>query len=997
MKRFFLNTAVLAALLAAFLAATTLRAAAQAAPTASLAGTIADPTGAVIPGATLSLTTPDGHTVATVTSDATGHYAVHNLAPGLYIVLVGAKGFATSESKAVTLAAGESKTYDVTLRIAVEKQQVVVNENEPTVGISPSQNANSLVLTGKDLNALSNDPDELQQELEALAGPGAGPNGGQIYIDGFSGGQIPPKSAILEIRINRDPFSAQYDKLGYGRIEIITKPGTNQFHGQAFVFGNASQLNTGTPFAKNIPSYYMYMFNGTVSGPISKHASFFFSAQRRSIQENSIITAFRLAGETNGDFANGIFTNAADYDPVPFNDALLSPMTRTSISPRIDVALGAKNSLTIRYRYWNNGEQNQGVGEFSLPEQAYQSGSNENVLQVSDTEVFNPRVINQAHFEIRRSVSSETPSASTPQVGVSGLETFGGSGSQFNNDHSLYYELRNLTGITAGSHSITFGGRLRVTRDANTSGSGFNGSFTFGGHTCASGATNCTSTTAAQSYAATIKGLGTGESWSQILANGGGPSQLTLTYGNPKIVSTMADVGLYYQDDWTARKNLELSYGVRWESQSGIQNQSNWAPRISFAYSLGSSRKQAKTVIRGGYGIFYDRFGLDNQMQADRLNDSANSPLHEAVIENPTCYDPTSVTAADLTNCQQAGSSSSKTAVYELGPHVHAGVNNEAAASLQRQLTKGSTVSVTYVYTLGQHMTVTRNANAPQVPGYNPNAPNLYQYYTEGVYKQNEIIANFNSRFGQKLSLFGFYTASWANSDTSGNPSNSANLKLDYGRAGFNVRNRLFIIGNWSAPWGLSFSPFIAASSGRPFNITLGQDVNGDSFFNDRPSYAQPGDTDTISTPYGDFNLNPGTNYTPIPINLGTGPANFSFNLRMAKSVAFGPKVAHGGFHGGWGGGGGGHHHGGGLGPGGLNGGGGGHGPGPFGGKPQVNRMFNMELSLHAMNLFNDINLAPPIGVLGSPEFGKSNALAGGIYSSGSASRRVYASMVFSF
>ncbi|MGC2160536.1 MAG: TonB-dependent receptor [Silvibacterium sp.] len=971
-----------------------------AAQTSTMRGTIADPSGAVIPSASISLTTPDGHTVATATSDASGSYKVSNLAPGMYIVIATAKGFAPSQSKAVTIAAGQSKLFDISLKIAVEKQQVVVNEETPTVSVEPTSNANSLVIKGKDLDALSDDPDELQNELQALAGPGAGPSGGQIYIDGFTAGELPPKSAIREIRINRNPFSAEYDKLGYGRIEILTKPGTNQLHGQAFIMGNPSQLNTGNPFDKNIPDYYSYQFNGTISGRISKNASFFFSGERRLIQDDAIVDAYRLAGEVNGDFANGIYTNAADYNTVTFNDALVTPRTRVNISPRIDLELSAKNTLTVRYQYYSDGEQNQGVGQFSLRDQAYKDSSSENTLQISDTQIINDKIINETRFQFLRDASSETPSAVTPQVQVSGIETFGGYSGQLNADHTLHYELQNLTEIALKTHAINFGGRLRVARDANTSNASFNGTFTFGGNRCNSGETGCTPVSAAENYGNTIYGLGTGQTWTQIHANGGGPSQLNLIYGNPKILGTMADVGLYYQDDWSARKNLTLSYGVRWESQSGIADKNDWAPRLSFAYALGNSGKQPKTVIRGGYGFFYDRFGLDQILQADRLNNNANSPQYEAVIDNPTCYSATSITAADLPGCQQAGSTSGARAVYQIAPDLHSPVNEQAAGSIERQVTKASTVAVTYLYSLGQHQLITRNANAPQVDGYDPDEPNIYQYYSEAVYKQNEIIANFNASFSPRLSVLGFYTASWANSDTDGvssNPSNSANLKLDYGRASFDVRNRMFLIGSWSAPWNLRFSPFVVVQSGTPFNITLGQDVNGDSFFNDRPSYAQPGDTDTQSTAYGDFNLNPGTNYTPIPVNLGNGPTLFTFNLRASKSLAFGPKVAHGGFGGGDGGGGGGHYHGHGLGPGGLNGGGGGGG-GPFGG-PQnaVNRRFNMTLNVQALNLFNDINYAPPTGVLGSPQFGESNALAGRIFSSGSASRRIFAQMVFSF
>jgi hypothetical protein len=312
---------------------------------------------------------------------------------------------------------------------------------------------------------------------------------------------------------------------------------------------------------------------------------------------------------------------------------------------------------------------------------------------------------------------------------------------------------------------------------------------------------------------------------------------------------------------------------------------------------------------------------------------------------------------------------------------------------VEQQVSKSSTVALTYVNSLGQHESVTRNANAPQVAGSDPSQPNLYQYYSEGVFKQNEFIANFNTRIGQRLSVAGFYTYSNANTDGGGNPSNSANLKLDYGPARWNAHHRVFLMGNWSAPWNMALGPFVVFQTGQPFNITLGQDVNGDSFFNDRPSFGQPGDPNTVTNKYGTFNLNPGTDYTPIPINMGNGPNLFTFNLRASKSFAFGPEVSHGGFSGG--GGGGYHRHGGGLGPGGLSGGGGGFHGGPA--RQAVNRRFNMTLDVQAQNLFNIINVAPPTGVLGSPNFGKSNALAGRMFSSGSASRRIYAQLRFSF
>ena len=153
------------------------------------------------------------------------------------------EGFAPFVSQPIPLAAGQIKNVDIKMAIEAEQQQVVVTEEEgPTVSTDAGNNASAMVLKGSDLDALSDDPDELSNELTALAGPSAGPNGGQIYIDGFTGGQLPPKSAIREIRINQNPFSAEFDRLGYGRIEILTKPGTDKLHGRVFGQGNENGI-----------------------------------------------------------------------------------------------------------------------------------------------------------------------------------------------------------------------------------------------------------------------------------------------------------------------------------------------------------------------------------------------------------------------------------------------------------------------------------------------------------------------------------------------------------------------------------------------------------------------------------------------------------------------------------------------------------------------------------------------------------------------------------
>ncbi len=240
-------------------------------------------------------------------------------------IKVTAKGFSVYEVDGIEVGPGQSQKMDVAL--SIETQQENVNVTEQSVGLDTSaeSNASQMVLTGKDLDALSDDPDELADDLQALAGPSAGPNGGQIYIDGFTGGQLPPKSSIREIRINQNPFSAEYDKLGYGRIEVFTKPGTDKYHGQISVNGNSSYFNSTSPFATSNPAYDSTQYSANFGGPMGKKASFFIGFERRNIGDNAVVNAFVLDPTT--------------FAQVPYDTSVATPRTRTSVSPRADFQL----------------------------------------------------------------------------------------------------------------------------------------------------------------------------------------------------------------------------------------------------------------------------------------------------------------------------------------------------------------------------------------------------------------------------------------------------------------------------------------------------------------------------------------------------------------------------------------------------------------------------------------------------------------------------------
>ncbi|PYY09677.1 MAG: hypothetical protein DMG69_09225 [Acidobacteria bacterium] len=937
------------------------------APAGTLRGQVTDPSGAVIGSAKVTASAQSGAR-RVVNTDAAGNFEIADLPAGRYSVTVAARGF-TTLVKDVQVTSGQTEQFNIPLEIEVEKEKIEVQGEEGAqVQVNPANNASGIVISGKDLEALPDDPDELEQDLQALAGPSAGPNGGQIYIDGFTGGQLPPKSSIREIRINQNPFSAEYDKLGYGRIEIFTKPGTDKYHGQLSVVGNSSVLNSRNPFLTEEPPYYSTIYMGNIGGPLNKKASFFFDVQRRNINELAVVNAVVLDPNLN---------------PMQFSESVSNPRTRTNLGSRLDYQLSPNNTLTARYQYFHDTQDNAGVGQFALASTGYDTASSEQTLQISDTQIFGTKVVNETRFQYMRDNNRQTPLTTGPTINVIGAFTGGGSNAGALADHTDHYELQNYVSLALGAHFVKFGGRLRAVHEIETSGADFNGTFTF------------SSLAAYQSAEQTLaSGATTAPGASQFLINA------SRSGGIPAVAATVADAGLYAQDDWRVRPNVTLSYGLRFETQNAIHDHADWAPRLAVAWGIGGGGKNvAKTVLRAGYGIFYDRFAENLVLNSERLNGlrqqqyivaattiaaTTNTPINFFPLVPPVNTLPASQTTATI---------------YQIDPALHAAYIMQSAVSVERQVTKNATVTVSYLNSRGVHQFLSRNANAP-LPGtpYSigprpaPTAGNVDQYTSEGTFRQNQLITNFNIRLGQKLALFGYYSLNYANSDTSGAssfPSNQYDLALDYGRASFDVRHRLFLGGTISLPYAFRLSPFLVANSGAPYNITVGQDLSGDSLFNDRPALATNISGSCLSPIAACRYTIPTQAYIPIPVNYLTGPPHFTLNLRLSKTFGFGPESTRG------------------SGPpqgdrprgGGPRGGGGFGRPmgGPFMLGAATSHRYNLTFSVNARNVLNRVNLATPIGNLNSPLFGESNALAGGPFSSASANRKLELQAAFSF
>ena len=956
--------------------------------TASLQGQVKDPSGASVAGATILVTTPGGETL-TATTNHDGLYSVKGLAAGTYKVQAVAKGFAMFEKDGVTVADGQAQKLDLSLAIETQQQKIVVSDEAAKVDVAPENNASSVVISGKELEALSDDPDELQNDLTALAGPSAGPNGGQMYIDGFTAGQLPPKSSIREIRINQNPFSSEYDKLGYGRIEIFTKPGTDKWHGEGELMGNDSALNTRDPFLGDLsePGYYSTQVFGSVGGPLSKNASIFFGGQRRDINDISVVDA---AVPPN-------FTPGAT-EVIPNN------RTRLNLGPRLDYQLAKNDTLTLRYQYWRNNEQNDGAGALTLASQVYNTLETEQTVQAGETHIFGSNVVNEARFQYIRDDTNQVAQNSVPTVNVEGFFDAGGNSQGAVFERENRYEFQNYTSIVYGKHMIKFGIRVRDVQDDSNTTSQFNSTYIF--HSAAA-------------YQQTLANIAANQ---PANANGGGAYEYLVTTGAPGANVSVVDAGPYIQDDYRIRPNITLSGGLRFETQNHIYDHADWAPRVAIAWGLARGKNPAKTVIRAGWGIFYDRFQDQYLIQAEHLNGVNQT---EYVVYSPAFFN----SQAAVTNL--AGSNALAT-IYNVAPNLHAPQTMQTAVSVEHQINKVTNLAVTYMNSRGLHQLLTNNINTP-TSGFDPNNPqtavtatrpgplaeNIFQYESEGIFKQNQLIVNMNVRAGANLTLFGYYTLNYAKSDAAGAnsfPSNPYDLLEDYGRSSFDTRHRAFVGGTFGLPYGFRLSPFMIASSGAPFNVVMSQDFIGSTVLNQRPAFAtNPLNSQyVVNTRLGNFDTNVtdlGQGESIVPVNYFTGPPHFSLNLRLSKAFGFG-KVSEG--PGGGGGGGGGHDHGpgGGGGRGGPGGPFGGGGGGFGGGGAGTNHRYNLTLSVNARNLTNYTNLAQPNALLNvpisascianpgtcsSPFFGLSNSLATGPFSSNGASRLFYLQVGFSF
>jgi hypothetical protein len=307
------------------------------------------------------------------------------------------------------------------------------------------------------------------------------------------------------------------------------------------------------------------------------------------------------------------------------------------------------------------------------------------------------------------------------------------------------------------------------------------------------------------------------------------------------------------------------------------------------------------------------------------------------------------------------------------------------AFSLERQIGKSGKLAVNYLNTRGIHQLFTHNVNAPKnyaepdASRPDPLLGNIYEYSSGGIFKQWQLITNVTFRTGTHISFDAYYVFGHANGDVAGTTSapgfssNQYNLRADYGRSPFDVRQKLFAAATLSLPASVRLSPYVVAKSGAPYNLTVGRDLNADSIYNDRPGLT------SVKTGYPSpcggvlfLDPNPGPGEQVVDTNCATGPLLASVNLKISKAFRIGKRERHTGASTS------------GFGSKGPSGGIGSTSPEGVGahGLAMSNGHYTLAVGATIINLLNRVNAGAPIGVLDSPLFGHSVALVGAPYSS---------------
>jgi Carboxypeptidase regulatory-like domain len=846
------------------LAAVTAVTLAQAQGTSRLHGTVTDQTGGVVPGAVVTVIIGSGGT-QTATTNEKGQYAFERLPAGPYTVTVACDGFQVFTSQ-IELKADSSKSVDARLRVAMAVS-TSVQANEGALGLSadPRNSLSAVVLTARDIARLPDDPQRMLMRLLELAGSTGRPEDVSLLVDGFREyKRLPPKDTIEMIRINSNPFSAEFSQPGLDRIEIVTKPGSDTYHGEIRVQGGDSALNARNPIATTKPQMRTRNVNGWLQGPLVKgRVDFMAYAGQWQQDEQAVVNAT-------------IFDPSVSASQQPFTTAVSVPARINSFQFGSNIRPIDNHRINFTFTRNEETRRNQGLeGGFDLPERAFDRTQTDEVGRMLWTAV-GSHAVNDVRVEVTRNRAGTDPRLQAPAVLVFDAFFAGGNQSAGTRSSTITTQSSNTLTLQRGRHTVKGGVLFETVNQDSTDRTGFNGQFLFGtdmerdangnGIVNESGLT--TPISPIENYRRTVLGR-----------PGYGPSEYRITRGNPDVGVDQWSAGWFALDDWAVSNRFSLSYGVRQDFQNNISQRFLMQPRAALSWLVDANGKNA---IKLGGGVFAGRVEPAITLDTRKVNGIDRQQL---IFVRPSGF-PVAPSSLDQGTLAQS-------AVYAKADDLRMPYAVIGTISYERQLPAGLFAVAQYTYTKGEHLLRLRNINAPVLGGAGTTgatgtaqgAP-ILQFESTGRSLQRQAMIGLRGHIKKELTFYGNYKWGKKESDTDGpytTPANSYDLALDYGYAADDIRHQFVAGATVEFPIKLYITPSLSIASGRPFNITTGADNNADTLFSDRPAFAAPGETG-ILTAYGLLDPNPAAGDLIIPRNFGRERRQITVNLNVSQT-----------------------------------------------------------------------------------------------------------------
>lgn len=734
---------------------------------ATLRVTVVDQSGAVIVGAhvTVRSATASASIVALDTGER-GVAAFAVLEPGRYNIHVESPGFEPAEARDVRVRAGDNRR-EMKLAIAKIAETVQVGRDPRAAGMDPRGDAFATVLGANEINELPDDPDEMERMLQEMAGPGA-----VMRVNGFRGGRLPPKDQIAQIRFRRNMFAADAHEPGFMSVDIITKPGLEIWKGSTNVGVRDSVLNAKNAFAPVKGDERNQRYSFSLSGPVwAKRTSLALSAEGVDAFDSKTIVAALPSGY--------------------FADSIRKPTASVNLSARFEHALTRTQMLRAEVQRNHNRQNNLGVGDFDLTERGYRQTRDESLVRLGTTGSIGKKLYNELRFQWRAQDIAYDPTSQAPAVLV--LNAFNTGGAQLDGTRATNeIEIANDLDISAGKHAMRAGFLIEGGRYRSDVRRNMTGTFTFAD---------------LAAYAASQ------------------PTTFTRNVGAPHVAVSQYQGGFYFQDDYRAKKELTVSFGVREETQQHIGG-INLGPRGGIAWS---PFKDGKTTIRAGGGIFFDWFDAPDYELAVQLDGT-----HQQI---------STIIAPGYPDAMRGGLALALTAGrVQLAPDAKQPILKETNFAIERQLPHNLRLNGMYVRRQGANQLRGVNINAPLADGSRPDpaAGAITQIQSSGESSFQALFVNLQFSLPQRRMFVGVqYGLAKGITESDGPfslPADSHNLAAERGPGPMDARHRLSSVGNFPLYKTLMLGTSMRIQSALPYNITTGRDNNGDTVSNDRPA-----------------------------------------------------------------------------------------------------------------------------------------------------------------